>query len=198
MPRRLPIFATLVLVLTLLAPHAARAQAAPEEPKKEWYGWQILAVDALGWAMLIAAAQTESLDGSGDDGVSGYLALGGVVTLIAGGPIIHVQNDNGHGAALSLTGRLLLPVLGAAAGVVLFTLSGDGCDYDCDGPDFRALGGIIIGGFIGVATSEALDWTVLSSPRRSPTGTGPATGPYRGPMFMYVPSGAGVGFGGTF
>jgi hypothetical protein len=140
----------LVPLLAKTAPAAAGGPPGLIEPnapttRTVHYGYQTFIADALwiGGSMVLAKA---------DDGGGGgeLIALG----YYGGGPAVHLLHHNRSAAAKSLGLRVLLPVAGAVAGLVL---SGDRGD---DG--FEAMYDAMIGFAAGAVTAMVVDWTVLS------------------------------------
>ena len=89
----------------------AASPVARAEENTEWYGWQIIASDAVGLATLAVAGRTE---GKLETGLAGA----GVGLLAFGGAVVHVVNERDLGvAATSVAVRLFGTLL---AGITLF------------------------------------------------------------------------------
>jgi hypothetical protein len=110
------------------------------------YGYQTFLADALwvGGSAILARS-----DGGGGGGE--LLALG----YYGGGPLVHLLHHNQAAALKSVGLRVLLPVAGAVAGLVIAS----GRD-DPDG--FEAMGDVLIGFAGGAVAAMVIDWTVLS------------------------------------
>lgn len=132
---------------------APPSMVAPREvpttaPATEWYGWQILIADGT---MLGLAAATRS-----GGALYGWLGTGALV---------HWTHGNvGRGLA-SIGLRASLPLLGAYIGI---HSAGD-CHSDWCG-----FGEGLLGGFLGLATAEVLDVSLLG---REPARRGPTISP---------------------
>lgn len=122
------------------------SSTAPQEPRQEYYGWQVMLADAASLALLF-----------NDEGT--WLGVGGYAL---GGPIVHAAHGN-VGSTLASAGlRAGLPVLGFFAGVILVEQDSH-CgeeEYDCD-DGFAALGAGLALGALGVVSAVAIDWLAL-------------------------------------
>jgi hypothetical protein len=120
--------------------------ARADEPAPTiWYGWQTLLAD--GASVGIAAA--------GAAAGSGAVALVGLGGYVAGAPIVHVAHGQGWRAALSLGGRLLLPIgVGAFAGAVTTPKP---CDPHGFGPCLNQLDAPLTGALVGMVLASGLD-----------------------------------------
>lgn len=132
-----------LLVSTCVLPHTAHAD--------EWYGKETLGSDAAAYTLL----------GTGlllDNPVVG---AGGAVLWLLGPAAIHLSHGEKGRAALSLGGRVFLPLVGAGVGV---GISADGsccCDHTCkDGLD-----GAVIGFVCGVLAASILDAVIAREER---------------------------------
>lgn len=128
-------------------------RAVPESAAGRWYGWEILAADAASGLAVAGTAGILRLD-------IGKAILIGSVGYVVGGPIVHLANGEGAGAARSLGLRLVLPVavgmLGAGIGALA---AGDGRSEICSSE--RACGALfggIIGAGIAIPIAMAIDW----------------------------------------
>src|ERR1041384_5661372 len=107
-----------------LAPAAAPAEAVPPvaapevsatpAPEHRWYGYQILAADAVSAGLWAAGSQVKS-------GSAGATALeaGMVASFLAPAPIIHLARGRPWRAAGSVSLRIGLPSIGSAIGSAL-------------------------------------------------------------------------------
>jgi hypothetical protein len=104
-------------------------------PPRRWYGWQLLAVDAAGWA-----------------GAFAYQPA--TMTLLATGPLVHLLNGEDERAQASLAVRLAGAALGTAvSGVVKFNQK---CPMDRTTCPAGA-STILHGAAIGLAVADAID-----------------------------------------
>jgi hypothetical protein len=81
-------------------------------PERHWYGWQILAADAVAGATAVVAVKTRLPP----------LYLLAALIYVGSGPASHRQNDHHAAVVPSLVARLIAPVVGIA-GVVLVETS---------------------------------------------------------------------------
>jgi hypothetical protein len=102
------------------------------------------------------------------------MGYGSAVTVpgyLLGAPAIHASHGNRGQAALSLTARVGLPVLGGVLGNALYERDqGDTCSDDCDNW-FRGLErylAIGAGAVIGATAAVVFDWGVLDHTERIP------------------------------
>lgn len=108
----------------------------------DWYGWQTLGTDVAAYATVGVGAATENP----------YVAAGGVGLWLLGPPAIHLSHGEKERAALSLGGRVVLPLASGWIADLLVKDSGCCCDHTCkDG--FEA----VLGGFCGVLAASVLD-----------------------------------------
>jgi hypothetical protein len=99
--------------------------------KRHWYGWQTLATDGAGIALIIAGA------GAQYQGPVAATAGGvGLGSLFLGGPIVHMAHGRWGIGVLDLGMRLTLPIVGGAFAGSLE------CTGECGGP---MLAGLMIG-----------------------------------------------------
>ncbi|HEX8792927.1 MAG TPA: hypothetical protein VF765_18405 [Polyangiaceae bacterium] len=140
-------------------PLRTREEIARAAPRNHWYGWQTLIVDGGSVALLF----------------TGVGAAAGIVTFLAGPPIVHVAHGQwGSGAASALL-RLTMPFAFAAMGAI-------GGSYAMG----NGFVGLLGGGFAGVAGASAIDAAVLAwEPRASPPG--PTDRPRTAPSIALVP-----------
>ncbi|MFO0639960.1 MAG: hypothetical protein U0183_12160 [Polyangiaceae bacterium] len=162
-----------------------RAEAEADEPAREWYGYQTLLVDVAGIGMTIGSAG------------GGYpLAIAGLATYVAGGPIVHAAHGHGAKVAIDLGIRLGAPTAGLLTGALI------GCAGGCRG-DLGGLAGVVGGVFgagIGVVTAIVIDAAVIA---REPAEQGKASAKWDGkpivrPEVTSLPGGGAVGVGGAF
>jgi hypothetical protein len=146
MPQRGAVSMRLAIVILLVAVLAASSRAE-ESAASEWYGWQTLAVDAVGIAL--------TLVGDGRIGVPIYL-LGPVV--------VHVAHGRPGGAVVALVLRTTLPIAGLAIG--------DGLANECTGL-FCDAGAVVAGMVAGALVASALDAAFLTTVHEAPQGPSP-------------------------
>jgi hypothetical protein len=126
--------AVVVLVLAITS-SSARAD--------DWYGEQVLAVDAIGWGAILLGSQGNAIP----------LALGGATLLLVGPPIVHGFHGSAARAGISLGMRLTGPVIGGLIGNVAWP-----CGKSCWFP-----AGILVGGFFGYVTAAVIDMAVVAN-----------------------------------
>lgn len=129
------------------APEATDDSAPVLEPARRWYGWQIIGVDALAITGVALALAREDA------------ALGGASAgLFLAGPLaVHLLNGRSGNAGRSVAARLLVPLAGGGAGMLIGLLvspfidcgSGDSVNGLC------ALDGVAYGGPIGLVVGAA-------------------------------------------
>jgi hypothetical protein len=128
--KRLAVVSVLALVLTFA--RSARADVPPvpppaptpadaldpetprtvsATPERRWYGWQILATDAVAGAIAFGAVKTRLPP----------LYLLGALIYVGGGPAIHRQHDHHAAVVPSLVARLIAPVVGIVGIIVVET-----------------------------------------------------------------------------
>jgi hypothetical protein len=178
--------ATMLLasLLTLGGLHRAEAQPSAQVPsatlaepttpapatrrRVDYYGWQILLVDAASVTATIAAGSVNEN--------AGFPVLAGGYLL--GGPIVHLSHGNRGRALISASLRLGLPVLGA--GLVLWPDENCAPDNEdvCDDDDLAEGLAAVALGVIGMGVASLVDWTVLGrSVEHVPVEPGPVVVP---------------------
>jgi hypothetical protein len=137
------------LVLTLLAARPARAQPVFDElPAGPWYGWQLMAADAVAGTLLFAPVSERM----------GPLARGmGMLTLLMDAPVLHMAHGNSRAASISL-GRLPFLLLGRLLG----GLVGDAVCSEVDCANTAP----VLGSVIGIAPLLIYDWVTARRPGR--------------------------------
>jgi hypothetical protein len=141
MPPRCPLaIAAAAAVALALSPSPARAE-------EEWYGGEVLAADAIGWALIIGGATADAWPVSA-------LGVGGV---LLGGPIIHAAHDNYGRAGISLGLRIGGPLLGLGLGAAI----------DKNSHSFIPAGPII-GAFLGYVAGAIADIALVAYEDDSP------------------------------
>lgn len=131
------------------APAPAPPPAATRAPTTEsrWYGWQTLIADGASLTLLTAAGFARS-------GPTAGVAVAGYVLAA---PIVHFAHGNvgrGFGSfGIRVGSPIVCTLIGAAAG------SGKG---NSDILDTGALGGAVIGFFVGMGAAIAIDASLLA------------------------------------
>jgi hypothetical protein len=82
----------------------------------------------------------------------------GVAGYALGGPIVHAAHGDWGRAGISLSARVVLPVVGIVGGHEL-CVAGSDEDHDELLPCF---GSMILGGIAGIVGAEVLDWAAVS------------------------------------
>lgn len=162
------------------APPAAEHYAHPREPRRRWYGWQILAGDGTAVTMLFLAARFDSET----------LAWSAVAAYAFGGPIIHWSHGNVGTGFVSLALRVGLPSVGAYVG----------CAAD-DSEDFlfgRCFTGASLGGFLGYVTAVVVDAAVLAHADEAAPRSSAKARPLVAPTASWTNHGGTIGLQGLF
>jgi hypothetical protein len=176
------------------APAPASADAFdPEAPgtrvagsERHWYGWQILASDAVAGATTLIAVKTRLPP----------LYLLAALIYVGGGPAIHRQNDHHAAVVPSVVARLIAPVVGIA-GVVLVETSlcppvNDGGFFYSTCQQRGAVAALAIPLVVTSLVDVAFSWTPpRDAPNKSDFAWAPTLAPTRG-------AGATLGFVGRF
>jgi hypothetical protein len=171
---------------------------APAATTRSWYGYQILAGDLAGTALLFF--------GGGNDGPAGPLEIGaGITLLLADGAVIHLVHHHPVKALVSAGLRLVAPLVGTGLGLILAPAPPPG--YENNGPPASlgyALLGLLVGSFAAIVTDTVvLAWDVEPVPTARPQATR-ASAPFVVAPALVVPPdrergpGAMVGVIGTF
>lgn len=172
-----------VLIVSLSSTTAARADESlpgpqpPVEPPT-WYGWQMLAPDALAIGVLSIDVASRSR------GPSNAVGLPCLTVFVAAGPIVHAYHGRWGGAAASAAFRILLPLLG--------TFSGGAQQGDWS--NSGAARGMIAGMAVASLLDVALAWQPLFQDHDRPAARRAAVIP----VFTSNPLGSAVGLGGVF
>jgi hypothetical protein len=130
---------SLALAAVLLALSSSPARAGSGDGA--WYGYQVLATDALSWTLIVGGAKANVIEVSA-------LGVGG---LFFGGPIVHVGHGSYGRAGASFGLRVGLPLLGL----------GIGAAADRDSHSFIPAGPII-GVFLGSIAASIVDIAVIA------------------------------------
>jgi hypothetical protein len=119
-----------------------------------WYGEQTVGSDAVSYALL----------GTGVGLEQPYVGIPGGVLWVLGPPAIHISHGKKGRAALSLGGRLLLPLVG---GLFVGSLSYDG--GGCTDPLCVELGdGAGVGFVLGMIAASVLDAVIAREDDEEP------------------------------
>jgi hypothetical protein len=121
-----------------LVPVSSSTQAPPPA-QSQWYGWQILGIDA---ATVFAAGAAPNAVAP----VAPYILLGS-------GPAVHLA----HGHPGRALGSALLRAGLPAAGLFIGAASANCSQSNIDDDDLCGLGEAIVGGLVGVASAEIID-----------------------------------------
>jgi len=158
--------ASLLLALALASPALAGGPPGSVEPNDETvpqthtvrYGKEVVLADLVWLGAMTVVARSDS-----EGGAASLIGLG----YFATGPLIHLRNGNGRGAAKSLVARTVLPAAGMLVGGLLAMDAEDNNqsyedDELIDDDGFAVLAGAVVGGFVGMVTAVVLDWTTFS------------------------------------
>jgi hypothetical protein len=156
------------------APMAAETDATVVVEQS--YGLQILAMDGVGIALLVAG-------GSSDSEALGTI---GLLTMGFGPAVVHAAHGHADSAVASALMRPALTIGGVYMGAAMADCGGDHDEFLC------GLGEAMIGGLIGYGTSVAIDASYLARSRRT-TRT-----PRWIPTASASSSGVHLGVAGTF
>ena len=121
-----------------------------DEPERRWYGWQTLTID-------LACVATVLVAGANDSAALGWTGAG---TWLIGAPIVHLANERGATAAISLgirAGAVLLFVGGGALVLPVF-------DDSADASGGAAAVGMfmVLIGLAGLAAAVTIDAAMLA------------------------------------
>lgn len=131
------------VIATLLLATVPRARAAGDD---DWYGWQIMSVDAVAVAALVTGGNTSGR-------VQDVAVTTGWVLLLFGGAGVHIAHDRPATAATSFSVRIASALF---AGITL--LGGGGLGSDAAPSRGRKL----LAGAIAAA-ALVLDWWLLAA-----------------------------------
>jgi hypothetical protein len=138
------------------APAAGMPAAQEETYPEDDYLDDVMTLDTTNLALTIVTA--------------GYGSVITVPSYLLGAPIIHAAHGNRGEAAVSLTMRVALPVLGGAIANSMYERRQDRCDSgycDSHGP-FEQFFSIAAGAVIGATGAVVFDWIVLDHTTRVP------------------------------
>ena len=186
-------------------PPADRPPPSSADDETHWYGWQILASDAVAALSVLGARAV----GTGPGAV--VLGVEGLGAWYLGAPVIHGFHRNGGSAWGSMLLRVFLPFVGLFVGSALPKCpSADALSRDSSlGATVCRAGfgtNIGIGVVVAILSTTAIDATALSwgKDRPPPKSDDSATRAMRlAPMFAVVPGGDRpggfvAGLGGSF
>jgi len=134
------------------------------QPRRRWYGWETLSLDAA--AIGLGVMSFSTFDGKGTGGA--LVGSGALSTYAFGAPAVHLLRDQPSKAMVSLGLRVGLPVL--AVGVVTL-----GHDERCTAPDearcepYRRrllLAGALSAALVSVIDGALLAWQPEPKPQR--------------------------------
>jgi hypothetical protein len=156
----------------------------------EWYGWQTLLADGAALSLVVGGASLQSNKTAQTGG--GLLAVGGALTYVLGGPIIHVVNERALTGLASLGLRVGVPV----GGTLLGAIGGSAVCRDSSGNWICALVGGVIGFSVGILGAVIVDASVLA---RKPVAPAKEQQSVRWiPDLSLSPTGGSAGVRGTF
>jgi hypothetical protein len=177
------------------APKLDPEAPAPHEAPQRWYGWQILAADAVTAGIWVGAVRSH-------DRSTPLVALGAVPWLLAP-PLIHVLHERRSAAGRSLLTRLAAPMIGALGVLFVETqVCGDVVDggyFYSDCQRQGALAALAVPMLAASIYDIVTAWT--ARPMAQPDDAWPRRPP---PSVAWSPTvapsqnGASVGFVGTF
>jgi len=127
----------------------------------------VLLADSAALALIVAGA---AVGGAGNRNVSAVLAYSSLATYALGGPIVHLAHERPGAALGSLALRAGLPVV---SGYVGMAIEQQNCR---PGEWFCGLGGMVLGGFVGVAGAIAIDTAALAYAPRTELRVAPMVG----------------------
>jgi hypothetical protein len=139
---------------------ASSAGPAHADEATNWYGWQIMAVDAAGFSAIAAGSQLEGRPATG-------LVVGGYLVLAFGGGVVHRLNERDLGIAGASVGVRAFGTL--LAGITLLGgVSGHA-------PSMGISRGRWLLASTFVAAALLVDWFLLANPP-DPEGVGQSFG----------------------
>jgi len=182
---------------TLLPPPPLAALPAPRETT--WYGWQTLAVDAAGLAVMSVAVSHTGQPGSN---VAPLFSVGAGVYAF-GPPAVHALQGRSTVALEDVALRLGAPLVTGLIGVGVGELMASGChpqpgDF-INGCALEPIATGIVGAFVGYVSAVAIDAAVLSHAPAAKPAPSSASGVRWAPQVGLSPHGdANVGLAGSF
>jgi hypothetical protein len=128
-----------------------------EEWVTTWYGWQTLLCDAATLSLWSLAALYHQ-----NNGVRSASVAAGAVVYVWGPPAVHWSHRNSKRAGQSIALRLVLPIAGLLAGIVVGGSSGGGGGDDGLGVALVGFAGLTA----GMITASVIDANHAEQPRR--------------------------------
>jgi len=171
----------------------------PAPRETTWYGWQTLAVDAAGLAVMSVAVSHTGQPGSN---VAPLFSVGAGVYAF-GPPVVHALQGRATVALEDVGLRLGAPVVTGLIGVGVGELMASGChpppgDF-INGCALEPIWTGIIGAFVGYVSAVAIDAAVLSHAPAAEATPSSASGIRWAPQVGLSPRGdANVGVAGSF
>ena len=126
---------------------AVASSTSPAHADEEWYGYQVLATD-LGGGALVAGGVMADLPA---------MWLSGAGALLLGGPIVHAAQGNHGRAAASLGLRVGGPLLGGITGSLLSSVFGGSGGQSGAGRVINLFLYSTIGAAAGFVTASVID-----------------------------------------
>jgi hypothetical protein len=115
--------------------------------EERWYGYQVLATDLGGWALVTGGVMAELPP----------MWLTGVGALLLGGPLVHAAHGNHGSAAASLGLRVGGPLLGAAGGAALSSAFGGSGGESGAGRTINLFLFSAVGAMVGYVAAATID-----------------------------------------
>ena len=88
---------------------AVALPAAPARAETEWYGFEVIGTDVVGWTLFLGGVKVETWQ----------LSAVGLGTLLFGGPVVHLTHGNYARSGISFGMRAVGPALGLGVGVLV-------------------------------------------------------------------------------
>jgi hypothetical protein len=182
---------------TLLPPQVLAAVPATRETT--WYGWQTLAADAAGLAVMSVAVSHTGQPGSN----IGPLFSVGAGVYAFGPPAVHALQGRPSAALEDVALRLGAPLVTGLIGVGAGELMASGCHPQpggfINGCALEPIATGIVGAFVGYVSAVAIDASVLSHAPAAKAAPSSASGIRWAPQVGLSPRGdANVGVAGSF
>lgn len=142
-------FTVVATMVTFMFASSSTAYAG-DEAEGDWYGWQLMAVDAASIAMLTLGPSVAA-----DESEEQAAVITGLAGYALGAPAVHLAHQDDWTSLESVGLRVGLPLAGFLGGGLVGIVADDSSGY---GAMFGALFGLAV----GVVSAMVIDYTVLA------------------------------------